>query len=256
MKRGSQVRLDEEESMMRKNRISWMAAPMLAVLVAGCCDSDRPLGVSESATLGPGVVTLGTTTTYAVIAGDSVVSTNATVITGEVGVSPGTTVTGFPPATASGTTNAGNVAAGTAITDLTVAINDVVARTTAVLTLPSTELGGEELAPGLYDTASPLTINGTVTLNALGRSDAMFIIRTSSSLTTSSGSRVILTGGAQASNVIWVVGTTATLGANSSFQGTILANQSITLLSGANVTGRVLSRTGSVTLDASVVAVP
>lgn len=243
--------------MMRIDRISWMAAaPMIAVLVAGCCDKDRPLGVPESAAFGPAVVTLGTTTTYAVIAGDSVVSTNATIITGDVGVSPGTTVTGFPPATASGTTNAGNVAAGTAITDLTVTINDITARSTSVLTLPSTELGGTELAPGLYDTASSLTLNGTVTLNALGRTDAIFIIRTAGSLTTASGSRVILTGGARAENVYWVVGTTATLGANSTFQGTILANQSITLLSGANVTGRVLSRTGSVTLDASVVAVP
>lgn len=243
--------------MMRIDRISWMAAaPMIAVLVAGCCDKDRPLGVIESGGTGPAVVALGTTTTYAVIAGDSVVSTGGTVITGDVGVSPGTTVTGFPPATASGTTNAGNVAAGTAITDLTVAINDVTARSTAVLTLPGNDLGNVELSPGLYDTASSLTLNGTVTLNALGHSDATFIIRTAGSLTTAAGSRVVLTGGARASNVIWLVGTTATLGSNSVFQGTILANQSITLLSGANVTGRVLSRTGSVTLDASVIALP
>lgn len=243
--------------MMRiERKVWWMAAPVLALLVAGCCDKDTPLGVPETGGTGPAVVVLGTTSTFAVVAGDSVVSTGATVITGDIAVSPGTIVTGFPPATVSGSTQSGNAAAALAITDLTAAINDVTARTTTVLTLPGTELAGLTLAPGLYDTASPLTLSGTVTLNAMGRPDAIFIIRTASSLTTTANSRVVLTGGAQAKNVIWLVGTTATLGSGCVFQGTILANQSITLLSGATLNGRALSRTGVVTLDASVITVP
>lgn len=242
--------------MMRIDGISWMAAPVLAVLVAGCCDSDRPLGVRESGGGGPAAVVFGTTSTYAVLAADSIVSTNATVITGDIGVSPGTVVTGFPPGTSSGLVQTGNAAAAAAEADLVLAINDVTARSTTVLTLPSNDLGGMMLAPGLYDTANPLTLNGTVTLNAMGNPDAVFIIRTAADLTTASGSRVVLTGGAQAKNVIWLVGTSATLGSNSIFQGTILANQSITLNSGARLTGRALSRTGAVTLDAAVIVVP
>jgi hypothetical protein len=243
--------------MMRiESRISWIAAPLLALVVAGCCDKDKPLGVLESGGAGPAVVVLGTTSTFAVLAQDSVVSTGATVITGDIGVSPGTTVTGFPPATVSGTTQAGNATSATALVDLTTAINDVTARSTTVLTLPGSELSGMTLSPGLYDTASPLTLSGTVTLNALGNPDAVFIIRTAADLTTTAGSRVVLTGGAQAQNVIWLVGTTATLGSNSVFQGTILANQSITLLSGARLNGRAMSRTGAVTLDAAFIVVP
>jgi len=238
------------------SRSFWMAAPVLAILVAGCCDKDRPLGVRESGGAGPAVVTLGTTSTFAVLAQDSVVSTGATVITGDIGVSPGTTVAGFPPGTASGVVQSGNPAAAAAEADLVLAINDVTARATSVLTLPRSDLGGLTLSPGLYDTAAPLTLTGTVTLNAMGNPDAVFIIRTAADLTTASGSRVVLTGGAQAKNVIWLVGTTATLGSNSIFQGTILANQSITLNSGARLTGRVLSRTGAVTLDAAIIVVP
>jgi hypothetical protein len=243
--------------MMRiDSRISWLAAPVLAFFVAGCCDNDRPLGVREDGGGGPAVVVLGTTTTFAVLAQDSVVSTGSTVITGDVGVSPGTTLTGFPPGTSSGTVQLGNPAAATAEADLVIAINDVTARSTTVLTLPGNDLGGMTLSPGLYDTANPLTLTGTLTLNALGNPDAVFIIRTAADLTTASGSRVELTGGAQAKNVIWLVGTTATLGSNSIFQGTILANQSITLNSGAQLNGRALSRTGAVTLDAAIIVVP
>jgi hypothetical protein len=75
-------------------------------------------------------------------------------------------------------------------------------------------------------------------------------------LTTGVGSRIVLSGGAQASNIIWQVGTSATLGANSVFQGTIMADQSITLNTGAQLNGRALARIGAVTLDANAVVTP
>jgi hypothetical protein len=251
-------RYEEESTMRIDSRISWIAAPLLALVAAGCADSDKPLGVRESGAGGPSVVVLGTTSTFAVLAQDSINSTGATVITGDVGLTPGTAteVTGFPPGTYSGTLQANNAAAATAAADLLTAITDVTARSTGVITLPSGDLSGLTLSPGLYDTTAPLTLSGTLTLNALGHPEAVFIIRTSADLTTAAGSRVVLTSGAQASNVIWLVGTTATLGANSEFQGTILANQSITLNSGAHLIGRALARTGVVTLNASVITVP
>lgn len=242
--------------MMRKGRRhSWFLATVLAIAVAGCCDDDQVLGVRESGGGGPGSVPLGTTGTFAILAGSTVTNTGATAVTGDLGVSPGAAVVGFPPGTVTGTIHAGDAAAATAQADLTVAYNDAAGRTTGVISV-SGDLTGRTLAPGLYKSTSSLAITGAVTLNAYGNSDAVFILQIASTLTTGTGSQVILSGGAQAANVIWQVGTSATLGANSDFKGTILADQSITLNTGAQVDGRVLARIGAVTLDTNVVVAP
>lgn len=235
-------------------RISWMTASVLAVALAGCCDSDSPLGVRQGASaLGPAGVALGTTSTFAVLAGSAVTNTGATTINGDLGVSPGSSVTGSP--TVSGTTHAGNATAATAQTDLTTAYNDAAGRTVGAITVAG-DLTGRTIAPGLYTSTSSLAISGPLTLNALGNSNAVFIIQMASTLTTAAGSQIILAGGAQASNIIWQVGSSATLGTNSIFKGTILANTSITANTGANVDGRLLARSGAVTLDTNVVDAP
>jgi len=241
--------------MMRIHAISLIAAAALAVTVAGCCDDDTPLGVPESGGGSPAVVVIGTTSTFAVLAADSINSTGATVITGDVGVSPGTVSTGFPPGTFSGTGQFGNAAAATAEADLLVAINDVTARSTNITDI-SGDLDGLTLAPGTYSTTAPISLSGTVTLNALGNPDAVFIIRTTSSLTVASGARVVLTGGAQPQNVFWLVGTNASIGSNAVVQGTIMADGTITMDTGSRVVGRVLSRNGAVMLNASTIVVP
>jgi hypothetical protein len=236
-------------------RSSWVAASVLAVALAGCCDSSNPLGVRQTGGGGPAVVVFGTTSTFAVLAGSTVTNTGATAITGDLGVSPGSAVTGFPPGTVSGTIHAGDATAATAQTDLTAAYNDAAGRTSGAISV-SGDLTGLTLAPGLYKSTSSLGITGTLTLNALGNANAVFIIQMATTLTTGVGSQVILTGGAQAKNIIWQVGTSATLGANSSFQGTILANQSITLNTGAQMRGRAMARVGAVTLDTNAVVIP
>jgi hypothetical protein len=234
----------------------WMMASVIAIAVAGCCDSNNPLGVQQgSGAGGPGAPPLGTTSTFVVLAGSTVTNTGLTAVTGDLGVSPGAAVTGFPPGTVSGATHAGDAPAATAEADLTTAYNDAAGRTTGAITV-SGDLTGLTLAPGLYKSTSSLAVSGALTLSALGNSNAVWIIQMASTLTTGPGSQVILSGGAKASNVYWQVGTSATLGTNSVFKGTIMADQSITLGTGARLDGRALARIGAVTLDTNAIAAP
>ena len=232
-----------------------MAALVIAIAVAGCCDKNNPLGVREGGPGGPAVVSIGTLSTFGVLAGSTVTNTGATAITGDLGVAPGSAITGFPPGTVSGSIHSNDAAAIAAKADLTTAFNDINGRTAGVIAVAGT-LTGITLTPGIYSSTSSLGVTGNLTLNALGHSDAIFIIRTATTLTTGAGSKVILTGGAKAANVFWLVGTSATLGTNSILEGTILADQSVTLNTGARVDGRALARTGAVTLDTNAIATP
>jgi hypothetical protein len=229
----------------------WTTATLLAILVAGCCD-DNPLGVKQGGAGGPAPVALGTASGFTVLAGSTVTNTGPTVVTGDLGVSPGNAVTGFPPGTVNGTIHAADATAATAKTDLTTAFNDAAGRTTGAISV-SGDLTGLTLAPGLYKSTSSLALSGNLTLTALGDANATFIIQMASTFTTGPGSQVILAGGAQAANIIWQVGTSATLGTNSVFKGTILADQSITVNTGARVDGRVLTRVAAVTLDTNII---
>jgi hypothetical protein len=118
-------------------------------------------------------------------------------------------------------------------------------------------IGGQTLTPGLYKSTSSLEItSGDLTLDAQGNASAVFIFQIASTLTTTEGRQIILAGGAKASNVFWQVGTSATIGTNSTFVGTIMADQSVTLITGATLDGRALARIAAVTLEANVVAKP
>jgi len=201
-------------------------------------------------------VDLGNAGAFAVLAGSTVTNTGATAVTGDLGVSPGTAVTGFPPGTVTGTVHAGDATAALAITDLTIAYNDAAGRNVDPVTVAG-NLGGSTLTPGLYKSTSSLEISsGDLTLDAQGDPNAVFIFQIASTLTTTSGRAVILAGGAKASNVFWQVGSSATLGTTSAFVGTIMADQSITLDTGATLSGRALARIGAVTLAANTVVRP
>lgn len=240
--------------MMRVGKnVSWIMASVLAVFLTGCCDDKNPLGIREGGAPGPAAVPLGSAATFRVLAGSTVTNTGPTAVTGDLGVSPGSAVTGFPPGTVSGTIHAADPAAATAKGDLTTAYNDAAGRTTGAVTI-SGDLTGLTLAPGLYKSTSSLAITGAMTLDALGDPNASFIIQMASTLTTGPGSQIILSGGAKAANIIWQVGTSATLGINSVFKGTILADQSITVNTGTQVSGRVLARIGAVTMATNVIA--
>ncbi|MDO8591617.1 MAG: ice-binding family protein, partial [bacterium] len=197
-------------------------------------------------------VNLGSSDNFAVLAGSTITNTGSSVITGDLGLSPGTSVTGFPPGTVSGTQHVADSTAVQAKTDLTTAYNDAAGRT-PVSTVP-TELGGTTLTPGIYNSAAgTFGITGTLTLDAQGNANAVFIFKTASTLITAGSSTIVLANGAQACNVFWQVGSSATLGTTSTFKGNILALTSATLTTGANVEGRVLARNGAVTLDTNVI---
>jgi hypothetical protein len=142
------------------------------------------------------------------------------------------------------------------VADLTTAYNNAALRTACAIAVAG-NIGGQTLTPGLYKSTSSLEISaGDLTLDGQGDSNAVFIFQTASTLTTTSGRQVILTGAARASRVFWQVGTSATLGSTSVFQGTILADQAVTLTTGATLTGRALARIAGVTLDSNTIVKP
>jgi hypothetical protein len=100
-----------------------------------------------------------------------------------------------------------------------------------------------------------LGITGTLTLDGQGNANAVWIFQIASSLTTLGTSNIVLAGGASAHNIFWQVGSSATLGTNSTFNGSILALTSVTLTTGATLNGRALARNGAVTLDTNMVTV-
>jgi hypothetical protein len=225
--------------------------------VLSCCLLTLALTLPyQRATASELPVALGTADTYAVLAGQTATSTGQSILLGNLGVSPGSAVTGFPPGVVLGRINRANTASAAAQRDLTIAYNDAKGRSTAPVAI-SGNLGGRTLTPGLYKSTSGLAISsGDLTLNAQGNANAVFIFQMASSLTTTSGRKVILTGKAQAANVFWQVGSSATLGTTTVFKGNILALTSISLATEATLEGRALARNGSVTMQDNDITVP
>jgi hypothetical protein len=211
---------------------------------------------TSSSACGQLPVNLGSAAGFAVVAGSTVTNSGGSTLTGDVALSPGSEVVGFPPGTVVGTIHVADTAAAGAMGDLTIAYNDAAGRTLCPVSVAG-NLGGMTLVPGLYKSTSGLEVtSGDLTLDAQGDSNAVFIFQIASTLITTEGRYVFLTGGAKASNVFWQVGTSATLGVNSSFVGTIMADQSVSLETGAALQGRALARIGAVTLDESTVVKP
>jgi hypothetical protein len=191
-------------------------------------------------------VGLGTAGSFAVLAGSQVTNTGPSVINGDLGVSPGTAISGFPPGTVNGAVHATDGVAGQAKSDLVTAYNDAAGRTP--VTSVSGDLGGRKLTAGVYKATSSIGLTGALTLDAQGDPDAVFIFQVGSALTTATDSSVTLLNGAQACNVYWQIGSSATLGTRTAFKGTIMALTSISLNDGVDVQGRLLARNGAVTL--------
>jgi hypothetical protein len=212
------------------------------------------LFLSHDATAAQSPVPLGSTAPFAVLAATTVTTIPTTTINGDLGVSPGNTVSGAP--IVNGTLHLGDPIAAQAQLDLTIAYNDAAGRSLDAV-LVAGNLGGQTLAPGLYKSTSSLEISsGDLTLDAQGDPNAVWIFQMASTLVTTVGRQVILTGGAQAANVFWQVGSSATIGGSSVFKGTILADQSITMNTSATLDGRTLARNGAVALDANTITVP
>jgi hypothetical protein len=200
-------------------------------------------------------LSLGAATSFAILGASTVTNTGNTVITGDLGLYPGTSITGFPPGTVSGTihdTDAAAQAAQAAALATFTAGNAL----PGGVTLPG-DIGGTTVTPGVYKSASSLGITGTVVLDGGGNPNASWIFQIGSTLTTAAGNSVVsLINGANAANIFWLVGSSATLGTNTTFNGTIIAQASVTATTGANVTGgRLIALTGAVTLDTNHVTV-
>ncbi|MGW3624163.1 ice-binding family protein [Streptomyces sp. NPDC000880] len=217
--------------------------------------------------LGPAnvsVATLGGTTTasgaytylgrFAVLGGESVTNTGLSSVTGDLGVSPGVSITGFPPGQVNGTIHNADADAVQAHADLIATYDNAAGR------IPDAgitgDIGGLTLTPGVYNAASSIGLTGTLTLDAQGNRNAEWIFQIGSTLTTATASRVLLINGATARNVIWQIGSSATLGTDTAIAGRILAAISITVNAGVSVAGQTLARDGSVTLDTNTIARP
>ncbi len=205
-------------------------------------------GFATAIVTSPPGPSLGTAATYGILAGSTVTCAGAPgTINADVGVSPGSTTTGFPPCVITGATNLANAAAAQAQLDLTTAYNALVAEPCGTVVTPA-DLGGRTLAPGVYCAATSLGVTGTVTLDGQGNSNARFVFQMGSTLTTGTSANIALIGGAQARNVWWQVGSSATLGTGTTFRGNILALTTITLVDNATMLGRALARNGAVSL--------
>jgi hypothetical protein len=216
---------------------------MKRLLLATCMLSMGSLASAQSAP------PLGSAQSFAVLGASTVTNAGPTIITGNLGVSPGTAVNGFPPGSVTGgTVHAGDATATAAQAAAHTAYAALVGEpcgTSLSGKILGTSPGAVTLSPGVYCFDSSAQLTGTLTLNGNG----VYVFKIATTLTTASNSSVILAKGATAGNVFWQVGSSATLGTKTAFEGSILANISETITTGASVTGRVFALTGAVTLS-------
>lgn len=213
------------------------------------------LVVSSAGALGA-VVPLGAAASFAVLGGSTVANTGPTLVFGNVGVSPGMAVTGFPPGTVtSGSIRLNDSIASQAHADA-VTTSNYLAGLPVTQTLTGQDLGGLKLGPGVYFFASSAQLTGILTLDGEGQADPLFVFQIGTTLTTASLASVVTIDGATSADAFFQVGTSATLGAGTAFEGTIIASASDTLAAGATLDGRAIALNGAVTLDTNSVAIP
>jgi len=238
-------------SLLVVNRAKWMLMGLVLAVVL--------LFPHQDATAGQAPVNLGSAGSFAILAGSTITSKHGGTINGDVGLSPGTAFDrGTPAVIVNGALHLGDPIAAQAQLDLTTAYNNALGWPGGTSFSPDPgELGGRTLAPGVYKSTPGSASFGItledLTLDAHGNPDAVWIFQMASTLTVGTGRKVILANGAQARNIFWQVGSSATLGDSSVVKGNILASASITVVSGARLDGRALAQTGAVTLDGNTV---
>jgi hypothetical protein len=223
------------------NRAKWMLMGLVLAVVV--------LFPHQDATAGQATVNLGSAGSFAILAGTTITSSGGGTINGDVGVWTGSTFVDGG-AIVNGGIYLGVPIAARAQGDLTTAFNDAAGRTIGVISAAQ-ELEGLTLAPGLYKSSSGSfhITSKDLTLDAHGNPNAVWIFQMATDLIVENGQQVILTGGAQACNIFWQVGSSATLKTTSVFKGNILAYASITVDTGATLDGSALARTGMVTYN-------
>lgn len=220
--------------------ITFRAASMLIVLVMSAPTQAGIFGSAQG---------------FAVLGGSTVTNTGPTVITGDLGVWPGSAHTGFPPGIVNGSVYLNNGVAEQAQSDAGTAYN-ALASLAPTQDLTGMDLGGLTLTPGVYFFSSSAFLTSTLTLDAQGDPDAQFVFQMGSTLITSSNSSVVTINGVDDCNVYWQVGSSATLGTDTSFIGSIVALTSITLTTDATIiNGRAFALNGAVTMDSNIIDV-
>jgi len=200
--------------------------------------------------------TLGTAANYAVLGGSTVTNTCPTTITGDIGLFPGTSITGLGSISITGTVNQTNALAQQAQIDLSIAFLNLqsLGLGSSAITVPGGVLSGTYI-PGVYF-APAASLTGTIFLNDGGVGGQTFIFYSPSTLITASGSVVNVSGLSPTDSVYWVVGSSATLGTTTSFEGNIISLTSITLDTGATIgCGRALAENGAVTMDNNTISI-
>jgi len=202
-------------------------------------------------------VNLATASPFVVLGGSSVTNTGPSVLNGGLGLSPGTSLTGFNEAVVNGATHENDTVAAQAQSDLTTAYNVAAGQPISPGNdLTGTDLGNLKLTAGAYGFSSSAQLTGQLTLDAQGDPNAQFVFVIGSTLTTASASSVVLVNGASPCNVYWKVGSSATLGSTTAFEGNLMSLASISVNNGATVVGRLLAREGAVTLINDVLSTP
>ena len=202
-------------------------------------------------------VVMGLAKTFGAIAATTLTSTGATLITGDCGTCPGTAITGFPPGVCTGITSAGGTAACNAEAACLTAYNNAKGLVPTAA-LPSSDLGGVTLAPGVYTfPTSGVTLSTTLTVDGATNHHGQWIFQITTTFGTSVGSKVVLKNGAQACNIYFKVGSSATIAGGSTLLGNVLAYTSIAVGSGATINGTLCALNGAITLiDDKITAQP
>jgi len=208
-------------------------------------------------------LTLGTAGNFSVLAATTVTNTGPSLINGgDIGVNPGTSITGFPPGTLAApyVFHLGDAVAAKGEQDLQVAYN-MATSLTPTQTLTGQDLGGLTLTPGVYFFSSSAALTGKLTLNDLGNANAQFVFQIGTTLTTATNSSVVTVDNngvlSPDSHVFWQVGSSATIGTSTAFEGHILAYSSITFDTNAtDLNGSALALNGAVTLDTNQIVNP
>jgi len=238
---GTHFSLSGEDFQMTKHMQIGIAATLVAI------------GMSAHAHAQPAIY--GSSQTFAVLGGSTVTNTGPTVVTGDLGVWPGSALTGFPPGIVNGQTQINNAVAQQAQNDANTAYNTL-AGFAPTQDLTGTDLGGLTLTPGVYFFSSSAFLTSTLTLDAQGDPNAQFVFQMGSTLITASNSSVVTINGVDNCNVHWQVGSSATLGTETDFIGSIVALTSVTLTTGATITdGRAFALNGAVTMDSNIIDV-
>ena len=232
----------------------WARALRIGALTGGVLIASLGSTVPSALAASASTVDLGQASSYAVLSGASVGNTvNAdgapfTTLRGDLGVNAAAQPTGFPPGVVTGTIRVGTTAS-PAYNDLVTAYNEVAGRTGG--TAIAGDLAGLTLTPSLYSAAGAVADTGTVTLDAGGDANAVFVFQIGGALNMAAGANVTLTNGAQASNVFWQVNGAAAIGANATFAGTLMALDAIAVGAGSEVNGRALALNGAISLNSN-----